>query len=71
MSALSLVTPQSEPAGAIASVPEILDELRRGNIVVLVDDEDRENEGDLIFAADFVTPRRSISWPSMRAAWSA
>jgi 3,4-dihydroxy 2-butanone 4-phosphate synthase/GTP cyclohydrolase II len=58
MSALSLVTPESEPAGAIARVPEILEELRSGRIVVLVDDEDRENEGDLVFAADFVTPEK-------------
>jgi 3,4-dihydroxy 2-butanone 4-phosphate synthase/GTP cyclohydrolase II len=50
-------TPAPEPA-PIASVPEIVDEIRRGNIVVLVDDEDRENEGDLIFAADFVTPEK-------------
>ena len=43
---------------SIASVPEIVDEIRRGHIVVLVDDEDRENEGDLVFAADFVTPEK-------------
>ncbi len=42
----------------MASVEEIIDEFRKGNIVVLVDDEDRENEGDLIFAADFVTPEK-------------
>ncbi len=42
----------------MATVPEIVDEIRRGNIVVLVDDEDRENEGDLVFAADFVTPEK-------------
>ena len=58
MSALSLVTPQPGSAGAIASVPEILEELRNGRVVVLVDDEDRENEGDLVFAADFVTPEK-------------
>jgi 3,4-dihydroxy 2-butanone 4-phosphate synthase / GTP cyclohydrolase II len=58
MNALSLVTPKSELAGPIAGVPEILEELRRGNVVVLVDDEDRENEGDLVFAADFVTPEK-------------
>jgi 3,4-dihydroxy 2-butanone 4-phosphate synthase / GTP cyclohydrolase II len=45
-------------ASPIATVPEIVDEMRRGNIVVLVDDEDRENEGDLVFAADFVTPEK-------------
>jgi 3,4-dihydroxy 2-butanone 4-phosphate synthase/GTP cyclohydrolase II len=58
MNALSLVTGRSESSGSIAAVPEILDELRKGNIVVLVDDEDRENEGDLVFAADFVTPEK-------------
>ncbi len=58
MNALSLVTPKAEAAGPIASVPEIVDELRQGNIVVLVDDEDRENEGDLVFAADYVTPEK-------------
>lgn len=42
-------------AMAIAPTPEIIDELKAGRIVVLVDDEDRENEGDLVFAADFVT----------------
>jgi 3,4-dihydroxy 2-butanone 4-phosphate synthase/GTP cyclohydrolase II len=42
----------------IATVPEIVEEIRRGSIVVLVDDEDRENEGDLVFAADFVTAEK-------------
>ncbi|OGA15011.1 MAG: 3,4-dihydroxy-2-butanone-4-phosphate synthase [Betaproteobacteria bacterium RIFCSPLOWO2_02_FULL_66_14] len=41
---------------AISPIAEIIDEVRAGRIVVLVDDEDRENEGDLVFAADFVTP---------------
>ncbi|KKO70463.1 bifunctional 3,4-dihydroxy-2-butanone-4-phosphate synthase/GTP cyclohydrolase II [Kerstersia gyiorum] len=40
----------------IASVNEIIAELRAGRIVILVDEEDRENEGDLVMAADFVTP---------------
>ncbi len=40
----------------IASVPELLEELRRGNFIILVDDEDRENEGDLVIAAEKVTP---------------
>jgi 3,4-dihydroxy 2-butanone 4-phosphate synthase / GTP cyclohydrolase II len=34
---------------------EIIEELKNGKIVILVDDEDRENEGDLVLAADFVT----------------
>ena len=43
---------------AISPIAEIIDELRAGRIVILVDDEDRENEGDLVFAADFVTPEK-------------
>jgi len=38
------------------SVPEALEEIRAGRIVVVVDDEDRENEGDLTIAAEKVTP---------------
>ncbi|MCC7218811.1 MAG: 3,4-dihydroxy-2-butanone-4-phosphate synthase [Burkholderiales bacterium] len=40
----------------LATVPEIVAELKSGRMVVLVDEEDRENEGDLVLAADFVTP---------------
>jgi 3,4-dihydroxy 2-butanone 4-phosphate synthase/GTP cyclohydrolase II len=47
-----------EPAGAapFATVEEALEELRAGRMLVLVDDADRENEGDLILAAEKVTP---------------
>lgn len=49
--------PGSEPESFdIASVAEIIAELRAGRIVILVDEEDRENEGDLVMAAEFVTP---------------
>ncbi|MDH0737292.1 bifunctional 3,4-dihydroxy-2-butanone-4-phosphate synthase/GTP cyclohydrolase II [Achromobacter spanius] len=49
--------PGSEPESfGIASVAEIIAELRAGRIVILVDEEDRENEGDLVMAAEFVTP---------------
>jgi 3,4-dihydroxy 2-butanone 4-phosphate synthase/GTP cyclohydrolase II len=40
----------------LSPIPEILDELRAGRMVILVDDEDRENEGDLCVAAELVTP---------------
>ena len=40
----------------IAGTQEIINEIRAGRMVVLVDAEDRENEGDLVMAADFVTP---------------
>jgi 3,4-dihydroxy 2-butanone 4-phosphate synthase/GTP cyclohydrolase II len=43
---------------SIAPTSQIVEELKAGRIVVLVDDEDRENEGDLVFAADFVTPEK-------------
>ncbi|HEX7325642.1 MAG TPA: 3,4-dihydroxy-2-butanone-4-phosphate synthase, partial [Rhodanobacteraceae bacterium] len=39
---------------AFASIPELLDEIAAGRMVVMLDDEDRENEGDLIMAADQV-----------------
>jgi 3,4-dihydroxy 2-butanone 4-phosphate synthase/GTP cyclohydrolase II len=39
-----------------SEIPEILDELRKGKMIVLVDAEDRENEGDLVCAAEKVTP---------------
>ncbi len=35
---------------------ELINEIRCGRMVVLIDDEDRENEGDLVLSADFVTP---------------
>jgi len=38
------------------SIPQILDDLREGRMIILVDDEDRENEGDLVIAAEKVTP---------------
>ncbi len=39
-----------------ASIPEAIEEIRQGRMVILVDDEDRENEGDLCCAAEKVTP---------------
>jgi 3,4-dihydroxy 2-butanone 4-phosphate synthase/GTP cyclohydrolase II len=41
---------------SIERVTRALEEIRNGRMVILVDDEDRENEGDLVFAADMVTP---------------
>ena len=40
----------------LSPIPEILEDLRQGKLVILVDDEDRENEGDLVCAAEHVTP---------------
>src|SRR5262245_24634254 len=41
---------------AISPITEIIAAIRGGEIVILVDDEDRENEGDLVFSAEFVSP---------------
>ena len=45
-------------SAAISPVSEVIAAIRAGEIVILVDDEDRENEGDLVFAAEFVTPEK-------------
>ena len=39
-----------------ASIPEAVEDIRAGRVVIVVDDADRENEGDLIMAAEKVTP---------------
>ncbi len=44
------------PPSSVCKITEIVAELRAGRMVVVVDDEDRENEGDLLMAAEFVTP---------------
>ena len=46
----------SSTAYSLASTEEIIAEMRAGRMVILVDEEDRENEGDLVLAADHVTP---------------
>jgi len=43
-------------AQAVSPIPEIIAELKAGRMVILVDEEDRENEGDLVVAADFISP---------------
>lgn len=58
---MSSTLPMGKPDDAslshsISPVTEILQALQAGQMVVLVDEEDRENEGDLVMAAEFVTP---------------
>ena len=48
--------PQALAPVAISPVEDIVADMRAGRIVILVDEEDRENEGDLVLAADHVTP---------------
>ena len=42
--------------GVLVGIEEAVEEIRQGRMVILVDDEDRENEGDLTMAAEKVTP---------------
>ena len=44
------------PSSTLLTVPEAIEQIRAGRMVIVVDDEDRENEGDLTMAADLVTP---------------
>ena len=67
-----LLTTRDKPyAMSFAPIPELLDEIRAGRMVVIVDDEDRENEGDLIMAAELVGRPTSTSWSRTRVAWCA
>ncbi|MEQ8698682.1 MAG: 3,4-dihydroxy-2-butanone-4-phosphate synthase, partial [Bauldia litoralis] len=55
------VTPSSnerkdDDLAYLSSIDEILDEARNGRMFILVDDEDRENEGDLVIPAQMATP---------------
>jgi len=54
-------SPKSVPSGEgppdrLADIDAVLEDIRAGKMVILVDDEDRENEGDLCMAAELVTP---------------
>jgi len=49
-----------------AAIPDVLAALRRGEMIILADDEDRENEGDLVMAAEFATAK-SIAFMATKA----
>ena len=49
-------SPLTELKRAISPIPEIIEEAREGRMFILVDEEDRENEGDLVIPAQFATP---------------
>jgi 3,4-dihydroxy 2-butanone 4-phosphate synthase/GTP cyclohydrolase II len=48
--------PQEDTRNEMSSVEEALEEIRNGKIIIVVDDEDRENEGDFMAAAELITP---------------
>ena len=50
-------TPSRKPSASFDPMPEVIAEIRRGGMVIVTDDEDRENEGDLLMAAEKATPQ--------------
>lgn len=58
--------PMSSSNPKFQSIQEILADFKQGRMVILVDDEDRENEGDIIIAADFIAPE-AINFMSKHA----
>jgi 3,4-dihydroxy-2-butanone 4-phosphate synthase len=52
----------------LASTAEILADFKAGKMVILIDEEDRENEGDLFWRRTSSLRKRSTSWPVTRAA---
>jgi len=50
----------------LASIPEVIEDIKAGKFVIIVDDEDRENEGDLAIAAEKVTPE-AINFMALHA----
>ncbi|MGZ5313495.1 MAG: bifunctional 3,4-dihydroxy-2-butanone-4-phosphate synthase/GTP cyclohydrolase II [Solirubrobacterales bacterium] len=57
---------KTETATPFATIEEAIEDIRHGRMVVVCDDEDRENEGDLVLAAQFATPE-AINFMAMHA----
>ena len=51
-----MVTAPPIPASALASIEEAVEDLKAGKVIIVVDDEDRENEGDFVTCAATITP---------------
>ena len=49
----------TDQSSMLDTVEEAIEAIGRGEIVVVVDDEDRENEGDFVCAAEKISPRRT------------
>ena len=56
----------TNPQAAVASVEQAIEAVRAGRMIIIVDDEDRENEGDLMIAAEKVTPE-AVNFMSKQA----
>jgi len=48
---------KNTPISGISPITEIIEEIRQGNMVIIIDEDDRENEGDLVLGAQFITPQ--------------
>ena len=60
---------ESEWSDAISSIEEIIEDARNGRMFILVDHEDRENEGDLVIPAQMADARGDqLQWPPTGAA---
>src|SRR3984893_18130478 len=57
---------ESRTTTPFATIEQAIDDIRQGRMIVVCDDEDRENEGDLVMAAQFVTPE-SINFMTKEA----
>jgi 3,4-dihydroxy 2-butanone 4-phosphate synthase/GTP cyclohydrolase II len=55
-----------EASMGLATIPEAIEDFKAGKFVIIVDDEDRENEGDLVIAAEMVTPE-AINFMTLQA----
>jgi 3,4-dihydroxy 2-butanone 4-phosphate synthase/GTP cyclohydrolase II len=53
---MNILPEKPNSADLLSSTEEVIEDMRNGRMVVLIDDEDRENEGDLVVPAQFVTP---------------
>lgn len=49
----------------MVDIKDAIEEISKGNLVILVDDEDRENEGDLVIAAEHATRKLLTLWQYM------
>ena len=52
----------------LSTIPEAIEDIKEGKFVIIVDDENRENEGDLAVAAERLPRKRSTLWPSTAGA---
>ena len=50
---------------ALSTIKDAIEDIKNGKIVIVVDDENRENEGDFVAAADKVTPEMINLWQRM------